>query len=168
MTDMNGKVVIITGAGGGIGGAMAEIFGREGASVAAVDYEEGEYKPEHAALGRGELSKGESQSWGGRATADKITAAGGRAKFFACDVSDEARVEAAVAKIALWGGGIDVLCNNAAVFIFKNVVDTTSADWDRILSVNVKGCAFFSKHTIPHIRRRGGGAIVRGVRGCCA
>ena len=155
-----GKVVIVTGAGGGIGGAIAELFAQEGASVAVVDYKDGDYVPQHSALGRGNLSKGDVQPWGGRATAEKITAAGGSAKFFACDVSDEARVKDTITEIAVWGGGVDVLCNNAAVFAFKNVVDTTPADWDRILSVNVKGCAFCSKHAIPHMRQRGTGCAI--------
>ena len=50
--------------------------------------------------------------------------------------------------------------NNAAVFIFKDVVETTDTDWDRILGVNVKGYAFCAKHAIPAMRQRGRGAIV--------
>ena len=52
------------------------------------------------------------------------------------------------------------MINNAAVFIFKDVVETTDTDWDRILGVNVKGYAFFAKHAIPAMRQRGRGAIV--------
>jgi NAD(P)-dependent dehydrogenase (short-subunit alcohol dehydrogenase family) len=57
-------------------------------------------------------------------------------------------------------GGLDVLVNNAAIFLYGTVESTTAEDWDRILGVNVKGYAFCAKHAIPHLRRRGGGAIV--------
>ena len=52
------------------------------------------------------------------------------------------------------------MINNAAVFIFKDVVETTDTDWDRILGVNVKGYAFFAKHAVPIMRQGGRGAIV--------
>ena len=77
-----------------------------------------------------------------------------------CNVANEENVKEAIDAVASKYGGVDILVNNAAAFIYGTVDQVTSEQWDRILGVNVKGYAFTQKYCIPHMKRRGGGAIV--------
>ncbi len=133
-----GKTALITGAGGGIGQATAQLFSREGAAVVVADY------AESAAQG----------------TAQRINAAGGRALALAVDVSQPEQVEAMTAAALEAYGAIDVLFNNAGILIFGSVVDTVWADWQRVLAVNLNGVFLCSRAVIPHMRRQGGGSII--------
>jgi NAD(P)-dependent dehydrogenase (short-subunit alcohol dehydrogenase family) len=142
-----GKSVFVTGAAQGIGRAIAEAFLAEGASVAAVDVDE-------ALLA----------AWTGAAAAAGAGAGGAaRAPVLAirCDVSVEAEVAAAVDAAAAAHGGLDVIVNNAAAFVYGTAESVTGGDWDKVLGVNVKGAAFTVKAGLRHLRARGpGGAIV--------
>ena len=135
---LENKVAAITGASSGIGRAAAIRFAEEGASVCVADID----------------------VQGGEETVAQIKAAGGKAIFRRTDVSRESEVKGLMDGSARELGGLDILVNNAAAFVFGTVEKATEADWDRILSVNVKGYAFCAKHAVPHLRKRGGGAIV--------
>ena len=133
-----GKVALITGAGSGIGQAIALLFSAEGASVAVADYSEG----------------------GGRATVERIRQAGGDAQFFQLDVSKSAEVKQTVDAVLQRWRRLDVLCNNAGIGVAATVVETTEEDWDRTLAVDLKGVFLGCKYAIPAMIERGGGVIV--------
>ncbi|HEV7716422.1 MAG TPA: glucose 1-dehydrogenase [Steroidobacteraceae bacterium] len=133
------KVVLVTGAGGGIGQAAALAFAREGARVVAAD--------------RNEVA--------GTATAQAIRAAGGDAIFAKVDVSREQDVQAMVALAVSTYGGLDVAFNNAGIDIHGPLVtELEEASWDRVIDTNLKGVFLCLKHEIPAMLERGGGAIV--------
>jgi hypothetical protein len=77
-----------------------------------------------------------------------------------CDVSNEEQVKAMIQATIGKYGRINVLVNNAAIGVYKTVLDTTSEEWDHCLAVNLKGVFLCSKYAIPHIKTAGGGAIV--------
>lgn len=131
------KVVVVTGGGQGIGRATCLRFAEEGAAVVIAEKDEP----------RGAQVAGEIQSRGGRALA--VTT----------DVADEQSVAAMVATAASALGGIDILVNNAAVFVLRGI-DATVEEWRQVLEVNVIGLALVTRHVVPVMRNRGGGAIV--------
>ncbi|HET7343825.1 MAG TPA: SDR family NAD(P)-dependent oxidoreductase, partial [Methylomirabilota bacterium] len=129
------RVVLVTGAGRGIGHATALAFARAGADVAAVD-----------------VDKAAAEQ-----TAAAVIAAGRRSLAVATDVGDVAAIDQMVARVVQALGRVDVLVNNAGVTRRADILDLTEADWDRIMRVNGKG-AFFclqrvAREMIP--RRRG-------------
>ncbi len=143
MGSFDGRRAIVTGAASGIGRATAELLAAEGAAVALADLDE----------------------TAGEAVAAAIRSAGGRATFVRCDVtsSDDCRraVEACVAAF----GGLEVLVNNAGIIRRASVVDTTEAEWDAVMAVNVKSVFLMSKFAIPVMASAGGGAIVNTASG---
>jgi NAD(P)-dependent dehydrogenase (short-subunit alcohol dehydrogenase family) len=132
------KTAIVTGAGSGIGRAIAELFAREGANVLVAEIEEA----------------------AGQETVATITAAGGKARYVRTDVSNENDCRAMAEAAESHFGPVQVLVNNAAAFVFGKVELATRADWDRVLAVNVLGPAQCAKHVLPSMRRAGGGSIV--------
>jgi NAD(P)-dependent dehydrogenase (short-subunit alcohol dehydrogenase family) len=135
---LSDKVAIVTGAGMGIGEAIARLFAEEGASVVVVDVDE----------------------QAGGETVAGITAEGGRATFIACDVGKAEQVRCMVDSAFQAYGRIDMLVNNAGIVRDGTVVDLSEEDWDKMFDVNLKGIFLCSKYAIPHIAARGGGAIV--------
>ncbi len=132
------KIAIITGGGSGIGRATCQLFAQEGAEVAVVDI----------------------NTKGGKETAALIKKAGGKAVFIRADVSQEDQVKRMVARTVREFGGLHILVNNAAAFVFGRVEDATLEDWNRVLGTNVLGPALGVKHAVPAMKKSGGGAIV--------
>jgi NAD(P)-dependent dehydrogenase (short-subunit alcohol dehydrogenase family) len=132
------KVAIITGAASGMGAATARRFGKEGAAVVVADMLEEE----------------------GRAVADSISSAGGKAVFMALDVTDEAGWKKVVDETVRAFGRVDILVNNAGISgTFDQDMLSTSA-WDSLMNVNAKGVFLGMKHAVPAMQKAGGGSIV--------
>jgi len=133
-----GKTVIVTGGGGGIGGASCRRFAQEGASVAVFD-----------------INREAAQ-----AVVDAIRSAGGTAAAYACDITDRASVDAAVAATESELGAIDVLVNNAGWDIFQPFVKTQPAQWDRLIAINLLGPLHMHHAVLPGMVARRSGRIV--------
>ena len=138
MTGFTGKVVVVTGGGGGIGGATCKRFAKEGAKVAVFD-----------------MNLAAAQK-----VADTIEAAGGSAAAFACDITDRAQVDAAVASAESQLGPIDVLVNNAGWDVFKPFTKTVPAEWDKLIAINLTGALHMHHAVLPGMAARGHGRIV--------
>jgi NAD(P)-dependent dehydrogenase (short-subunit alcohol dehydrogenase family) len=132
------KIAIVTGAGAGIGEAIAVRFAGEGARLVLNDI---------------------SEPAGARVLA-RIRSAGGDARLVVGDVSREPDAARIAAEAASAFGALDILVNNAADFTQKNVESATPQDWNRVLGVNVVGPALVSRFAIPLLKARGRGAIV--------
>src|SRR4051794_16685349 len=138
---MEGKAGLVTGAAGGIGRATAVALGREGAAVVVNDLE--------------------ARRADGEETVALTQAAGGRATFVGGDVSRLADHEALVAAAGDAYGRLDYAVNNAGVELSATLVDTTEAEWDTIMSVNLKGVWLGLKTQLAQmVAQGGGGAIV--------
>ena len=138
MGRLEGKVAVVTGAAAGIGRGAAVRLAAEGAAVVLGDVDEA-----NAA-----------------AAAAEITEAGGRALGVRADVASSAEVERLVSTAVDTYGGLDVLVNNAGIAVAGSVTETSEADWDRVLTVNLRGVWLGMKHAVPHLRAAGGGSIV--------
>ena len=142
------KVVVVTGAGSGIGKATALAFGREGAKVVAADID----------------------AASAQATAEQIKAAGGQAESLQVDVSVGADVGRMVTTTVERLGRLDVMVNNAGVFFQVPVVLVPEEQWDWLMSINLRGVYLGCKHAVPQMIRQGKGVIVNtasiaGLRG---
>jgi NAD(P)-dependent dehydrogenase (short-subunit alcohol dehydrogenase family) len=132
------KVALITGAAMGMGEAAAKLFAAEGAAVAVVDINQE----------------------GAHATAERITAAGGRAFAVRADVSDADDVKAAVDATVSRFGQLDILYNNAGVEIEQApTADHSIERFDRTIAINLRGVFLGMKFAIPHMTGRGGSII---------
>ena len=138
MGRLEGKVAVITGAGGGMGREATVAFTQEGARVCAADV----------------------QLAGAEATV--ALCADGTAFAHEVDVADEEQVATMMRATAERFGGIDVLYNNAGISPDDDasVLDTSMDAWDRVQSVNAKGVFLCCKHGIPYLRERGGGSVI--------
>lgn len=138
MRNLSGKTVIVTGGGGGIGGATCRRFAQEGAKVAVFD-----------------MNLGAAQK-----VAAEIEAAGGVAKAFKCDITDRSAVDAAVASATSVLGPIDVLVNNAGWDVFKPFTKTVPAEWERLIAINLTGALHMLHAVLPGMAERKAGRIV--------
>ncbi len=132
------KVIVITGAGKGLGRVAALAFAREGGAVVI----------------------GEVDMDGASETVEHIVQAGGRATALRCDVRIAAEVQKLMAMAVESYGGIDVLYNNAGVVRYGTVEELSEEDWDFQIDINLKGSFLTCKYAIPEMRKRGGGSIV--------
>jgi len=137
MFELTHKVAAVTGAGSGIGEAIALVFARQGAQVAVIDVDED----------------------AARHTVDRINAAGGQARALRADVTDRASVHAAFVNIDADLGRLDVLVNNAGIAHVGTVETTQEEDFDRVYRVNVKGVYLCTQAALP-LMLRGGGVIL--------
>ena len=138
MTRVAGKAAIVTGAGTGIGRAIALALAREGAKVAVA--------------GRRREKLGE--------VAQAIRQAGGEALVTVCDVSSEADSYRAVKDAEEAFGHVNVLVNNAGALSVSTVESISVEEWDRLMATNLKGPFLMSRAVLPAMRQAGGGAIV--------
>ena len=144
MGRVDGKVAIVTGGAGGIGGATARALAREGAAVAVVDID---------ADGAAEVARA-------------IEAAGGAAVGVRADLSEEGDVVVAVESTVAHFGRLDVLHNNAALtdsgFLSRDtqVTDLSVEVWEKTMAVNLRSQMLTCKHAIPEMVRNGGGSII--------
>ena len=139
MSQLEGKVAVVTGSGRGLGRAYCEAMAREGAAVVAADIRET------------------------AETVETVTAAGGRARGVALDAADMASCEAMAERARAAFGHIDVLVNNAALYgdIEGGRFDRIPQDeWDRTMAVNVRGVWQCCKACVPAMREAGGGSII--------
>lgn len=135
---MENRVAIVTGAGGGIGRAVALCIAREGAAVVAVDLDEE----------------------GGEETARLVGERGGRGAFFRADVTVEGEVRGMVEFAERRFGGLDVLVNNAGGAPGPHFPEAGAAHWGRTIDLNLGGVMLGIQAALPVMRRRGGGVVV--------
>jgi NAD(P)-dependent dehydrogenase (short-subunit alcohol dehydrogenase family) len=138
MFRLDGKITAITGAGSGIGAAIARTFARAGATVYVLD-------------------RNEQQ---GALVAKEIADTGGVAHFLATDVSKESDCQAAANEIVASHGRCDVLVNNAGIGHVGTILTTTGDDFDRLAAVNIKGVLFMTQAILPAMIDRKAGSIV--------
>jgi NAD(P)-dependent dehydrogenase (short-subunit alcohol dehydrogenase family) len=137
MKRLDGKVCVITGAGGGMGREAAILFTEEGAKVCAAD-----------------MNLEAAEETAGLCAGDALA--------FKANVAEEADVKAMMDATADRFGGIDVLYNNAGISPDDDasVLDTSVEAWDRVQAVNTRGVFLCCKHGIPHLLERGGGSVI--------
>ena len=138
MNRFEGKTVVVTGGGTGIGEAICHRFAGEGANVVVAELE----------------------ADNGNTTVADIIANGGTAVFCQTDTSDSDSVRSMVASAIDEFGTIDILVNNAATFVFGKVEEVTEADWAKVFGVNVIGYANCVRELLPNFRDAGKGAVV--------
>ncbi len=136
---LDGKKAIVTGGSRGLGRAIAVAFAREGADV-LVNYVSREAAAKEAAA--------------------EIEALGRRAILHQADVSDGAQVGTMVAEAVAALGRVDILVNNAGITLVKNPLDTTEAEWDRVMAINLKSVFLCSQAVATGMRAQGGGRII--------
>ena len=148
MSTLDGKVALVTGAGAGIGRSASLHLSAAGAKVVVTDIDD--------AAGKG--------------TVDQIVEAGGEAIFVHHDVTDEDQWIDVVIQAKARFGGLDVLFNNAGIYIIAPLTEITVETWNRLMAINVTGTFLGMKHAVPTLVERGGGSIINassvaGLRG---
>lgn len=138
MRGLKDKMVIVTGGGGGIGGATCRRFAEEGAKVAVFDVD----------------------AMAAERTASSIADAGGAARAFACDITDHAAVLRAVAAAEETLGPAGVLVNNAGWDVFRLFKDSTPAEWQKLIAINLVGALNMHHAVLPGMLARRAGRIV--------
>ena len=134
---MKGKVALITGGTEGMGYATAEVFLREGARVVVT---------------------GRSKAKGAKALAKLARL--GKVAFVQGDVSKAEDARGMVLQTVKKFGRIDVLFNNAGIYMEKLAEDTTEEEWDKLIDINLKGTFLVSKYAIPYMKKQRGGSII--------
>jgi NAD(P)-dependent dehydrogenase (short-subunit alcohol dehydrogenase family) len=139
MGRLQGKVAIVTGAGGGIGAAICRLFAAEGAALVGVDIDANSVER----------------------MAASVRATGGQVSTIAADVAEEATAEIAVARARDHFGRLDVLVSNAVYDLPHGpLTGLPAADWRRTMAVNLDSAFLLSKHAIPVMAAGGGGTVI--------
>ncbi|MEG6502635.1 MULTISPECIES: SDR family oxidoreductase [unclassified Desulfovibrio] len=138
MEDIENKVIIITGASSGIGAAVARRLAKEGATVALTARREDKLK----------------------AVCEEITAAGGKAAYFAADISVEQEVRAMVAKVADAFGRVDVIFNNAGLMAMAPMSACKTDEWDKMIDINIKGVLYGVAAVWPIFEKQNSGHFI--------
>ena len=138
MKGLKDKVAIITGSGQGIGKATALLFAREGATVIVAEYNKDT----------------------GEAVATKINEAGGEGRFVQVDIANRESVQALISDVLETNGNIDVLVNNAGVIKDNTLEKMTDEEFDRVISVNLRGTYICTKEAAEIMRKQGSGVIL--------
>jgi len=137
MSELKNKVAIVTGAGQGIGKAIALLLAKNGAKVVVADITNKRFE-----------------------VAKEIQAMGAQGLAVKCDVSKREEVEAMVEKCITEYGRIDILVNNAGIYPFKPFADMKEQEWDKVLEVNLKGVFYSTKAALPKMIEQRYGKIV--------
>jgi NAD(P)-dependent dehydrogenase (short-subunit alcohol dehydrogenase family) len=132
MTQLHGKIAVVTGAASGIGRALALLLAERGCSVAAVDLQQDAV----------------------RETAERIAALGARASSHALDVSDRAVMERLPGEVLSAHGAVDILVNNAGILAGYRFSDHPIEHFERIVGVNLMGVVYGCKFFLPHLEKR--------------
>lgn len=135
---LEGRTALVTGGGGGIGGATCQRLAAEGARVAVIDRD----------LAAAEV------------VAERIRHAGGHAQALACDITDRARVDAVVAETRARWGCVDILVNNAGWDVFKPFLRSQPEEWERLIAINLVGALHLHHAVLPGMVAAGYGRIV--------
>ena len=138
MQRFEGRTVVVTGGGGGIGRALCAGFAAEGAKVAVLD----------RALGAA------------AAAAEALEAAGGRGLAVECDITERASVDTAVSTIVAELGPVDVLVNNAGWDLFVPFLQTQPDDWSKLIDINLTGAMHMHHAVLPAMVERGSGRVI--------
>ena len=136
--DLEGRVALVTGAGGGLGTGICSALASAGAAVAAVD----------VAREKAEL------------VADNLSRTGARCVALAADVSDGSSVQETADRVDDELGGVDILINNAAIYPRRAWTEIREQEWDRVMAVNLKGYFLCARAVYPHMKSKGRGSIV--------
>lgn len=138
MGHLDNQVVFITGAGRGVGRAIAELFAREGAVIAA------------AARSIGEITS----------LCDDIKSSGGKAVAIPMDLKSEDSIKQGIAKAKSELGRIDILINNAGIIALHKIAETPTEIWDDVMSTNVRGVFLTCREVLPEMIERSSGRII--------
>lgn len=149
---LEGKVVLLTGAGGGLGQAQARLMAKEGAILMLANL------PEDPIIAEGKPATG---LWdNAQNVAKEIRDDGGKAEVVALDVTKEDQWDAAVAKTVATFGKLDVLVNNAGIYYHAGLLDHTVEKFHQIVGVNQLGTLLGMKAAVPAMKENGGGSII--------
>lgn len=142
------RVALVTGGSSGIGRGIALAFAREGARVAVADITE---EPR-----RGHYHECDTVT----STVEEIARAGGQGYFIGTDLTDEAAIRHMVSAVLERFGALDVLVNNAGVYVHAGIESLAIEDWDRMIAVNLRAVFLSTRYALPHLKRSGRGRIL--------
>ncbi len=142
------RIAIVTGGSSGIGRGIALEFAREGARVVVADIQEAPH--------RGKYHEQDVTT----PTVEEIERLGAQGRFIQTDMADDSQVERLIQGAVEHFGGLDILVNNAGIYIPGSSQETTIADWDKVIGVNLRGVFVATKLAIPHLKQSRFGRVI--------